>query len=447
MISEEIAKSRKIVGVSLKAIVEVVLYYILVIAVAYLFGDSHRWINMAPHPFWIGVIYAALAYGAAEGVVAAFLATLFLYVGNIPPQGADESPTDYHLHLFIPFFLWVVAGGLIGEVRTRWQERIHWLKDENDRLLKQCEQIQQQQGEVQHQSSSVQKQLDEQRTALCQIYRALCDLSMLRPGQMISQIDSLIVAALNPQKFSVFACGPSGLEAATCFGWQDNDVYLRRFIPSSPLYKQVVTTMRLVYRDSPFDKTVLLNEGVLAGPLIDVYNHQVFGMLKIELLEHSISSSELLEQFKLICDLISALYSQSRLLQLEEKLTMFASKNLEDQLLSYPLYRLQSDYFIHLCRHLSLPLSSIYLMLTEKSLATIELQQHLRLRQLQPTIKELFPAYVHLFAGNNRGEYYLLLPGIPLAQAEKMEQQLRERLESLSSALTISSKVTALYST
>lgn len=441
---EEAVKPRKFVGVSLKAIIEVTIYYIAIIATAYLFGDSHRWISVCPHPFWVAVLYAGLAYGPAEGILAALLATIFLYAGNLPPQGLDEPPTDYHLRLFLPFFLWVAAGGLVGEVRSRTQERIHLLEEERNHLLAHLEQVQQQQTEIKQQSSLTQQQLNEQRESLCQIYAALRDLSMLKPAQIITQLDNLVVAALKPQKFSVFACGSSGLEATICFGWQDDDVYLRRFVTSNPLYKQVVNTMRIVYRDSPLDKSVLLNEGVLAGPLIDVYTSQVFGMLKIERLELPLSSSELLEQFKLICDLISALYSQARLLQLDEKMMMYASKSLEDQLLSFPLYRLQSEFLIHLCRHLSIPLCAIQFSLSEKNYISADLQQYLRLKQLQPTIHDLFPPFIQLFAGSHRGEYCLLLPNYTVAQAEEMEMMLRQRLESLSSSLSVNTKIVSL---
>ena len=72
------ARHRRVLGVRLSAIIEVVVLVGLVLLIDRLWGPGNRFASIKPHPLWIPVLLAATYYGTREALWAAAVGTAAL---------------------------------------------------------------------------------------------------------------------------------------------------------------------------------------------------------------------------------------------------------------------------------------------------------------------------------------------------------------------------------
>lgn len=315
----------QIFGIRLSALFETLIFLIGVCLLNYLFGSGTRFIDTCYHPFWIIILLVTVQYGTVEGLIAVILSTLFLYVGNVPKQLPDEDYFAYQLRLGLLPALWFITAFILGELRMR----IEW---EKEQLL----------GELLHTKSQVEKITSEYQTlkesnrnlelhlageedTVTSAFKVFKALESLEPAQVIFGLDPIIETALHPNKFSVFANGPNGLEAVTSEGWGQNDRYHRRFLPSSPIFQAIIQGKRMIALVNKEDRSILESEGVVAAPLIDLKTGEVFGMIKIEDIDLSYLSLSRLQTFKIVCELVGSAYANAKKHHMAKKTAMYSA--------------------------------------------------------------------------------------------------------------------------
>ncbi len=74
---------KKFIGIRTSAWVEIFAFFIILTFISYLSSLPFNFFNVSPHPFWIVVVLMAAQYGTLEGLLAAFIATLFLSLGPL----------------------------------------------------------------------------------------------------------------------------------------------------------------------------------------------------------------------------------------------------------------------------------------------------------------------------------------------------------------------------
>lgn len=305
-------RRKKIFGVPYTAWGETAVMLSLLVLGNELLSDGHRWLGVSLHPFWIVVLLITCQYGTLPGFMAVAASTAALYVGNVPQEMLSETFFEYQIRLaFLPG-LWLITAFVLGEIRVRLESKYEavdksfiQMKAEADRIVTAYERLK---AAKEYQELTIASQ---QRSAAA-LYQTFKYLMATNPAHIIRDLDKIVVTALNPQKFSVYALGPNGFEAATCYQWAPTDHYLARITPDHPLFREIAQKKRLVCVVSPTDKEILSGQGLMAAPLIDVETGQVFGLIKIEevnFLEFNLST---LEVFKTLCELIGMAYAHAR---------------------------------------------------------------------------------------------------------------------------------------
>lgn len=302
---------RKIFGINSTALIEMVSLLSCMTMMSYLFGNGTRFIDLQPHPFWIVVLLMIVQYGTIEALAATFLATFFLYLGNLPSQLVDESTFAYQFRVTLTPFLWFSASFLLGELRMRLQKRLELAVKERDEALQQAVAITENYEILRAMKENIESRFAGQIQTVAATYESVKELETLEPVQIIVRLDNVVKNALNPTKFSVYASGPNGLEATTSIGWTPDDSYSLRFTEKDSLYKEIVINQRLVSLINKEDKAILQKEGVFAAPLVNMNDGTVFGMLKIEEIDFFKIDVGTLETFSALCKLIGSAYSNA----------------------------------------------------------------------------------------------------------------------------------------
>ncbi len=400
---------KKIIGVRFSAILEVLAFLSVLVLFDHLFGDGKRFIDYKIHPFWVIILLVTVQYGSLEGIMATVLSTLFLYVGNVPIQKPEETHFDYELKLALVPTLWFITAFILGEMRTRQERDKQAVQKELDLALIETKTITESYESLRQVKESLEIILAGQLRTSTLIYKTLKSLSTLNPNLIILNLEKVVQPILNPRKFSIYTLGVDGLQPVTCYGWGDEEKYVRRFPVDTALYRAIVGKQHLLCVINPEDEKILGKEGIVAAPLIDPETGEIFGMIKVEEMDFFELNIINLETFKTLCELIGLAYAHAREYQKTESRCLYS---FTDLLFSYSFYLIQIDYLKRLAQMNHFPLTQ---MVIEEKKTEPDTEEALFCLLLQ----EILPKTIQLFHGKKRvGEFIVIFPGLTAEQVE-----------------------------
>lgn len=398
----------------------------VLLAINVFFFDGNRWVGLALHPFWIVVVLISSQYGTFAGLMSVAAATSALYAGNLPAQLLTETYFDYQFRLCWLPLLWCVTAFLLGELRSalvrknrKLERELQERQTEADRVVSAYEKLK---AAKEYQELSIASQ----RQSAAALYRTFKYLEELNPAAILRDLDKIVVSALNPKKFSVYANGANGFEAATCFGWEDGDQFLPRIPTDHPLYKEIAEEHRLVCVVNRQDEKILGGQGLIAAPLIDTTTGQVFGLVKIEAVNFLEFNLPMMEIFKTLCELIGVAYSHARQFKTLTQQTIYGSYK---GVYSYSYYVVQRGVYQKLADTSGISLMQIVLTASSVTQDREEAVKHEQ--RLGEFLGGTIEAPAQVFeAHRDRLRFYILLPGVTLERAEHLALRVVEGLQT-----------------
>lgn len=433
---------RKFLGIPLNAWSETFLLLGLLLVLNWALGDGKRWVHSALHPFWAVVLLISAQYGTLAGLMSAAVSTFFLYVGNVPPQTLKESFFDYQFRLAILPALWVIVGFILGEIRSRLEDQNHKLEAEIAETRDQADVVVSGYEKLKASKEYQELSIASQKQSAAALYQSFKYLAALNPAHILRDLDKIIVTALNPKKFSVFAWGPNGFEAATCFGWTPEDHYLSRIPVGHPLYVEVADKHRLVCSVNQNDEKTLDGQGLIAAPLIDTDTREIFGLVKIEAVHSLEFTLPTLKIFQVLCELIGSSYSHARKYK---KLVQQALYGRQAGVFSQTSYQLQKQLWSNVIAKSQLPVAEI--TLTAQTTATHAHAKEQEDAALAQILTTQVPQPGQVFeAGNAPLQYQILLPGSSSAEAEQLAAKCLQAIASSDTLrmITCTQKISSL---
>lgn len=298
-------------GFRKSAIVEMLLFFALTLAIDWIFLDGTRYWDMSLHPFFIIVVLVSAQYGSSEGLLAAVAASFVLLIGNLPEQTLDGDWYDYMYQIMYRPVLWLATGLLLGELRLRQiRERAKLreaLRETEDREQYIASEFKRLQGQNEKLELHVASQM---RTGLA-AYRAAMTLEKLEPRDVILGINRMVQTITHANKCSVFLLNKGKLEVSVTRNWDEKDAYTRTFTSDSPLYKRVVGDQKIACVVNDDDRKFLVSEGLIAGPIINQDSGEVIGMLKIEEMGFLDLNITTVTTFTMLCEWIGTTYAHA----------------------------------------------------------------------------------------------------------------------------------------
>lgn len=428
-------KENRIAGLRVSAVVEILLFFAIMLGADMLGMDGHRYIGIEPHPYWIAVLLISAQYGTAEGILAVIAATLALYVGNVPAQEMDQDMYAYLFSLSLRPILWVIAAVCIGELRNRHiREREH-LRQELALAHEREEKITESYEWVRDHKQKLELRIAGQFRSSIDAYHAAKAIEKLDPQDVLHGVQELVRAVVNPEKFSVFMLNKEGLDASILHGWGAQDEFKREFSTSSKIYREIVGNKQVLCAANDVHERVLAGEGVLAGPLIDTDTGEIIGMLKIEKMEFADLNLSTIEAFRVICEWVGMAFVNAGKYQQAKSSSVV---NPDHNLLTANYFTRHTDYIAALAKRLNFNVAMIVVRVVDASKMDVE-SRSVAARRLSTAVDSILRSVDLAFDyQESSAEYSIVLPatdkkGARIVQ-EKIEKILAEQSRGQSPA-------------
>ena len=303
---------RLVAGVRLTALVEIVAFLLIALAIDLLWGSSHRYAGVSPHPFWVVVLLASSYYGTREGLTAVMLASIALLLGNLPQQRVDEDVNGWLLRITQQPLIWCSAALVLGALKDASRRRFEMLQEAWAESQKQLHAITNSYERLHHLKEHLEARVAGHVCTVYAVYKASRAIDRQGVGEVLVGVSELVRTVMNPGKFSLFLLNGSCLEAVTNVGWQANDAFSRNIQAWSPLYEAVVMQRRFLVATDPAAETLLRGEGLLAGPLVNSETGAVVGMVKIEAIGFLDLNPSTVLNFRVLCEWVGAALANAK---------------------------------------------------------------------------------------------------------------------------------------
>jgi hypothetical protein len=435
----------RILGIRTSAIVEMVLGLVALVAIDYFLGAGDRFWDVNPHPFWIVVLLIAVQYGTGEGLLAAILASLFLLLGNAPIQAEGVSYYDWLYTLAVNPVLWIIAAWIVGELRQRHIRERNSLSHELADSFQREQLISDSYKFVKGRKESLEVQVSGQLLSSIEAYRAAKAVETLDPKSVMQGVERLVKSVLGPQKFSLYIFHENKLSATIIHGWAASDKYSQEIDSFSPLYQAVVGQRELLVVANEQHEASLDAQGIMAGPILDPESSRVIGMLKIEQMDFTSLSLNMVETFRAISDWIGTALVNARNYQ---SVKSEAIINPERNILTYSYFKRQSEYMRVLAKRVGFDLSMLVIKLND--IKTLSDADRITVaRQIGESVKSVLRNVDLAFDYQTDGEEYsILLPATAQAGANIVRDKIAKDMDRAlrgKSGITFNYIVSALH--
>jgi len=436
----------RFLGLRRSGLIEMAGFYVLVLALDFVFFEGTRFRSVTPHPFWLIVMLMAVQYGTNEGLVAAAVSSAVLLVGNLPPQRIEQDLYAYLFEISWQPTGWLLSAVVFGELRMRQSRREEELAVNLDEANRETQVITATYRQMALAKDQLEARVAGQMRTVISTYQAAKGIEKLGPGEVMAGVSGLVRAILSPEAFSVFVLNRDALEAMLCEGWTEEDKFGRRFAASAPLFAAIVSGRQVVCAARANEERVLAGEGVLAGPLVNPDTGELIGMLKIERMGFREFNIAAIENFRVLCDWIGTAYATALRYQLAEETSVLSGAG---QLMSAGYFERQSKFMRSLAARVGFDVPLVVLRIEDADRLDPD-----TLGQVSQAISDAVQRQLRTtdlaFDFRRQGyEYVLMLPATPVANAgavaDKLLADLKRNLPSAASNLKMTASVQVLH--
>lgn len=307
---------KKFLGLRVSAWVEIICFYGCLTFGAFFFGAHINFFGVSPHPYWILIVLMSAQYGTNEGLTAALIGTIILELGPLPPRNILQDKSEYFFLLAKTPLMWFVTSVILGELRMKHMQ-------ERDQLRAAALEANEKQAKIADSYTSLKKIKErlemrvasEMQTTLM-VIEAFKELEAQGQEGILRGASELTKTLVAPEKFSIFLLETDHLKCITKIGWQPNDHFKESFGPDSALYQEIIINQHIVSLTTS-NPTILLGEGVLAVPILNKTQKQVFGMIKVEQIPVVRLNTSTTETLRMIGEWVGISYSNFLMQQVQ----------------------------------------------------------------------------------------------------------------------------------
>jgi hypothetical protein len=389
----------------------------------YFFFQGDRFWELQLHPFFFIVILVSIQYGTNKGLIASFLSTIILLTWNIPKQSLSQDLFDFLFYISYRPMLWIALAILLGEFRDKYFLSLDSVQKKLSLMEKQAAEFCRAYELLDKERVRLEMNLTSHPSTVQFLNKIADKTKTLDHKEILNSLLDLTDLLMKPKKCSWFLFKNSNLKMVAQNGWKGKDKFLDSFSPSYELYREVVELKRVLCVTNPEDVPILMEQGVLAGPLYNKKSGKVFGMIKIEDMDFLGLNLTSVETFKILCDWLGTLLDTSLRFQQSQN---NVPPSPQDHLMPLEYYKYFSKFLLQLSNRVSLESHTIYLGLSEKTSTNFEFKIR---------VKEVL---MDIFHGVERGSvfifedspmkmnlrYLILLPNTSLVEAQVISKKL-----------------------
>jgi hypothetical protein len=422
VMSGEAFARKSVLGIRFSAIVETIAFLGIAVLLDHFYFAGNRFWSLEPHPFWLLVALVSVQYGTNEGVFAAALSSIVLLSGKLPVQSIDTDFYAHVLHLGARPLLWLVSAVVLGELRNRHARREIDLEQQLGQSRKREHGIALAYQELKAAHEKLEVSVASELRTVVSIYRAAKTLQNLSVNEVMAGAVNLVSVVLGPEKFSVYTVEGGALTLGLKRGWTTEDGYETTIWPDNPLFQTVVVGQRYVSAADAVDERVLARQGVLAGPLFQGEGGDVVGMLKIERLRFSDLNLTTVENFKVVCELLSTALGNARRFDVAAQQSILST---DSMLLSDAFYARQAAFLAALGKRIGFPISIMRVSVENPGDLNVEQRQALPGLVRDASVQVLRTTDLAFEFKSGEWQYIVVLPNTPMAQTQIVMDKFR----------------------
>lgn len=394
--------------VRLDAMLEVAVFFLVLFCIDTFLGRGDRFIGVEPHPLWIVLLLILFQYSINEAFITIVLMCIFLYAWNLPPQLATQSIFDYYFSLSLRPFLWLAATIVFGGLKLRNSLMVSDMQKELIDAKEKERVISDSFIKLRETNRVLELRLSEELASAIKIYKAAVTLEDLSPNNQIDGVNKIVASILNPEKFSIYIISDEGLTLSSNYAWDDDDEYLKKFDNTTEIYKAIVEEKRILVTFNMTSETLLNNQGIIAGPLINSDTGEVFGMLKIEKLTFQSLNLRTVQLFTLLCEWIGLTLKKMFNVQQMADDTI---NSIGQMTYSCAFLKEQTDFLETLARRMGFNLKKLNIRMVNSSELGVDERRQAAITMATAIKSSLRKTDLLFNAGEEGEEYALLLCG------------------------------------
>jgi GAF domain-containing protein len=351
---------RSLAGIRVSAILEIVIFLGVALALDQILFDGSRFRLASQHPFWILVLLVTVQYGTNAGMLAALASSVALLAGNVPPQAITQDRFTWLFQIGQLPLLWFVSAVVLGELRMRQIRERGALAGQLAETAHREQVLADGYQRLSAAKDALETRVAGQLRTAVGIYQAARAIEKLDPSEVLLGVADLIRSVMNPEKFSVFLLRNDSLELAVEDGWTGEDNFPRRYAAGTAIFQEIVGRQRVLTVADPDDVPALLGAGIIGSPLVVPDTGRIIGMLKIEKLGFLDLTFSNVQALKALCQWIGAAYENARLYQAARSESVV---NTQTELFAYSFLSRQLSFLTLLARRIGFDLCMIVVRL------------------------------------------------------------------------------------
>ncbi len=433
-------------GLRVTALFEMLILLAMITGASFLFEGGQRFIGVKPHPFWAVLLLIVAQYGTKEALICTVFASLFLYVGNLPSQDIQGTFEYFFDLLYLPL-LWMTVSLVIGELVTKQIS-------ERDRLSRKLGDSEREKRTITEAYKRMKTNKETLETRLAgelkssiTVFDMAKTLKSLEKHEINYAIEKVILSVMQPKKFSVFEAQEKGFVLSNSYGWEDADEFEEEYGQNDALSLHIMGNKKVLSIINESEQKILSAQGVMACPIINSATGEIYGMLKIEMMDFDLLTSTTIETFRMLGEWVGAAYSNAnRFAEVRADSIM----NYDHMLFSYSFFKKQQEFLVTLAMRIGFDLSMITVRLANAG-DLDDQGRNQSAKQLGSAVRHTLRRIDHVFNERRRdSEFAIMLPGTPLSDChivvDKIERELdKQQDKSIVDRVWYSFTVQTLY--
>ena len=333
------------------ALVELVVFFTIIMALEFGLNSLPDLNELDPHPFWLPVLLLSLQYGTVSGLLAAGVSILFTAFMGWPEQDIGENHFNYLIRIWAEPVLWIVAALILGQFRMRQISERRELHRRIQELNAQRTAIAAYSGNLRERCESLERSIaGRSEPAGNAILNAFAQMGNETPAHFTSGFGNTIETLLGPGQYSVFALRDDALSLVISHGWARDARWREVLNKDDPLVLRLVGEARGLSVFNADEEKLLDGQGYAAVPVLSRNEKRVLGILKVEEMGADRFGPDILSHLKVIAGQLASVLelfggdgleqggegqgimpvAPARLLDLTRKESGSSPKNIED---------------------------------------------------------------------------------------------------------------------
>ncbi|MBN2091975.1 GAF domain-containing protein [candidate division KSB1 bacterium] len=288
-------------------LIEILGIFVVLLIINYIWvSDDCGFTKISPHPFWLIVLPIAIKYQLREALIAVGVASVAYMILSFVTYPELTPVQFFQFEHFKPVILFVIFGGIVGQVRASQNEKLVALEKNKKELDEKFKKLKKEYDELLAWKKELSERIARQSSTVTTLYEMAKKLNIFEINQLLQAALELVQRVIGAEKCSVFVFEKGNLVRHSQLGWQAADEQKFTTHLQSPIVRMALEHKKVVSLNiASKEELEQAQDVMLACPLLVGEERKIYGLLKIEEMPFLKFNLESIRQFEIITNWVS----------------------------------------------------------------------------------------------------------------------------------------------